>query len=83
MSKNPASAKKQQSGTGRSQKKNPVNTDKAKRGKKPVREILFPTEPSTIGNEKIYEAVRLVIAERRKRDRSGPFAKEAIVDEAS
>jgi hypothetical protein len=66
MGKNPASDKKQRSGAGRSQRKNTVKKNKPTHGKKPVREILFPTEPSTIGDEKIYEAVRLVIAERRK-----------------
>lgn len=65
MGKNPASAKKQSSGADHSPKKQ-VNASTAKRGKKPVRVILFPTEPSTIGYDKIDEAVRKVIAARRK-----------------
>lgn len=66
MGKNSASDKKQHSGTNRSQKKNAVSTNKAKRRKKPVREILFPTEPSTIGYDKIDRAIEAVFAARRK-----------------
>ena len=67
MGKNPASAKKQSSRSVRSQEENPSRETPAKRGgKRPVRVILFPTEPSTIGNEKIDRAIEAVIAARRK-----------------
>jgi hypothetical protein len=35
------------------------------RRKKETRVILFPTEPSTIGDEKIRRAVEAVIAQRK------------------
>lgn len=38
--------------------------------KKEERVILFPTEPSVIGREKIREAVRAAIAERLEREKA-------------
>lgn len=67
MGKNPASGKGHGSAVrDRSQEQNPVNERPAKRGgKRPVRVILFPTEPSTIGNDKIDRAIDAVIARRK------------------
>lgn len=48
----------------------PTKSKSTPKKKKEERVILFPTEPSEIGREKIREAVRAVIAERREREKA-------------
>ena len=43
------------------------NANKKSRSPKPKRVILFPTEPSTIGNDKIDAAIDAVLAEKKRR----------------
>jgi hypothetical protein len=46
-------------------KERAAKTARAPRKKRETRVILFPTEPSTIGEDKIRRAVLAVIAERK------------------
>ena len=67
MARNESSGNGNRSGAvrDRSPVQNPMNKNGVKRGgKKPVRKILFPTEPSTIGNDKIDRAIEAVMSRR-------------------
>ena len=67
MAKKPAAGNGHRtSAVGKSSKaRSPVRESRVKTAKRRGPRILFPTEPSTIGNEKIYEAVMLVLSRRK------------------
>jgi hypothetical protein len=68
MAKNQAKGSARRRSVGNVVVKGDANAGRAvepKRSKSTRREILFPTEPSTIGNEKIDRAIDFVISRRK------------------